>query len=164
MTSTVKTSTSTTTTQSAFLSLLLNKPQCGCEVIVLNHVQSKKKAERLIIIIWTNTLLKSAPPRLHNWQSDKLVIMLWNEQWWWVDWRADAGATPSLTLSALQAAVVSHGAEELEDEDGDSHDRQAHHKHHHPHRWAVGLCNTPAHTHKNENFRKFSWHLLITTS
>lgn len=27
----------------------------------------------------------------------------------------------SLTLGALQAAVVSHGAEELKDEDGDSH-------------------------------------------
>jgi len=29
--------------------------------------------------------------------------------------------TASLTLGALQAAVISHGAEELKDEDGDSH-------------------------------------------
>lgn len=42
VTSTVKTSTSTTTTQSVFVSLLLNKPHCGCEVIVLNPVKSKK--------------------------------------------------------------------------------------------------------------------------
>lgn len=57
----------------------------------------------------------------------------------------------SLTLGALQAAVVSHGAEELKDEDGDSHHRQAHHKHHHPHRWAVGLCDT--HTHRKTHMQ-----------
>lgn len=38
-----------------------------------------------------------------------------------VDWRAGVGASPSLTLGGLQAAVVSHRAEELEDENGDSH-------------------------------------------
>lgn len=63
--------------------------------------------------------------------------------------------TPSLTLGALQAAIVSHGAEELEDEDGDSHHRQAHNEHHHPHRWAVGLCNTHKNTRKYQiNFSR----------
>ena len=104
-----------------------------------------RKKTGALCIIWANTLLKSAPPRLHNWRTDKLVIMSWNEQR--VDWRAGAGVTPSLTLGALQAAVVSHGAEELEDEDGDSHHRQAHNEHHHPHRRAVGLCSTHKHTH-----------------
>lgn len=93
-----------------------------------------------------NILLKSAPPRLLNWQIDKLVIMAWHEQWRCLDWHAKARGTPSLTLGALQATVVSHGAEELKDEDGDSHHWQAHHKHHHPHRRAVGLCNAQKNT------------------
>lgn len=46
------------------------------------------------------------------------------------DWQAagrrggvegEGEAAPCLTLGALQAAVVSHGAEELKDEDGDGH-------------------------------------------
>lgn len=127
-------------------------------------VMCRRKEVEALCIIWANTLLKSAPPRLHNWRSDKLVIMLWNEQWQRVDWRADAGVTPSLTLGALQAAVVSHGAEELKDEDGDSHHRQAHHKHHHPHRRAVGLCNTQTHTCKYQmKFLKFACRLWGTT-
>lgn len=78
------------------------------------------------------------------------------------DWRAGAGAAPSLTLGALQAAVVSHGAEELKDEDGDSHHRQAHHKHHHPHRWAVGLCNAHTHTHTSDAVSEVCRLLSIT--
>lgn len=46
---------------------------------------------------------------------------------------------PSLTLAILETAVVAHGAEELKYKDGHSHNGQAHDKHHHPHRWAVGL-------------------------
>lgn len=115
-------------------------------------VHGQKKTGTLCII-WANTLLKSAPPRLHNWRTDKLVMMSWNEQR--VDWHAGTGVTPSLTLGALQAAIVSHGAEELEDEDGDSHHRQAHNEHHHPHRWAVGLCNTHKNTRKYQiNFSR----------
>lgn len=49
------------------------------------------------------------------------------------------GLDPSLTLAVLETAVVAHGAEELEDEDGHSHYGQAHDKHHHPHRRTVGL-------------------------
>lgn len=45
----------------------------------------------------------------------------------------------SLTLAILETAVVAHRAEELKNEDGHSHHGQAHDKHHHPHRWAVGL-------------------------
>lgn len=46
---------------------------------------------------------------------------------------------PSLTLATLQTAVVAHGAEELENEDGHSHHGQAHDEHHHPHGRTVGL-------------------------
>lgn len=46
---------------------------------------------------------------------------------------------PSLTLAGLETAVVAHRAEELKNEDGHSHNGQAHDEHHHPHRWTVGL-------------------------
>lgn len=46
----------------------------------------------------------------------------------------------SLTLAGLETAVVAYGAEELKNKDSHSHDGQAHDKHHHPHRWTVGLC------------------------
>lgn len=45
----------------------------------------------------------------------------------------------SLTLAALQTAVVAHRAEEFKDEDGHSHHGQAHDEHHHPHGRTVGL-------------------------
>ena len=44
-----------------------------------------------------------------------------------------------LTFGTDEAAVVAHGTQVLEDEDGDGHNRQAHDEHHHPHRRAVGL-------------------------
>lgn len=44
-----------------------------------------------------------------------------------------------LTLASLETSVVAHRAEELKNEDGHSYHGQAHDKHHHPHRWTVGL-------------------------
>lgn len=56
-----------------------------------------------------------------------------------------AASPPSSRLSPLTFAtgevlVVTNRAEILEHEDSDGHHRQTHHKHHHPHSWAVGLC------------------------
>lgn len=54
---------------------------------------------------------------------------------------ADGGEEEeALTLAALQAAVVPHGAEEFEDEDGHGDHGEAHDEHHHPHGRTVGLC------------------------
>lgn len=50
-----------------------------------------------------------------------------------------------LTLASLETAVVAYGAEELKNKDSHSHDGQAHDKHHHPHRWTVGLCGEKKH-------------------
>ena len=44
-----------------------------------------------------------------------------------------------LTLAAGEVLVVADGAEVLEHEDSDGHDREAHDEHHDPHGRAVGL-------------------------
>lgn len=45
-----------------------------------------------------------------------------------------------LTFATGEVLVVTNRAEILEHKDGDGHHGQTHHKHHHPHGWAVGLC------------------------